>query len=151
MSSQANPAKAQVAAKTLTVDQIKAACDLMEDLNVILEAEYEALVKEELTRFEQIQADKESVISRITAINIDIPSHAAGLPAAPDLAVEALQPAWQRLQALGRTGADLQKRNELLIQRKLTIVRDALRSLQMAAHEGAADFYDPRGKLTDRL
>jgi hypothetical protein len=55
VSSQANPAKVQVAAKTLTVDQIKAACDLMEDLNVILEAEYEALVKEELTRFEQIR------------------------------------------------------------------------------------------------
>jgi len=151
VSSQASPAKARVDARPLTVEKINAACNLMEDLNGILEAEYEALVKEELTRFEQIQADKEAVISRITAINIEIPSHAAGLPAAPELAIEALQPAWQLLQALGRTGAELQKRNELLIQRKLTIVRDALRSLQMEAHEGSANFYDPRGKLTDRL
>jgi len=151
VSSQGSPAKAQVDASVLTVEQIKAACDLMEDLSAILEAEYEALLNKELTRFEQIQADKEAVISRITAINMDIPSHAAGQHAAPLLAVEALQPAWQLLQALGRTAAELQKRNELIIQRKLTIVRDALRSLQMAAHEGAADFYDPRGKLTDRL
>ncbi len=128
-------------------------CQLLQTLNVVLEDEYQALSGQDIARFESLQPHKELLLERITAIKID--EVAASLEVARQQSRGAglaeLQAAWDSMQALGRTGNTLQKRNEILINRKLGVVRDTLRSLHPASHGSAPAFYDPRGRLTDKL
>lgn len=128
-------------------------CQLLQSLNLLLEDEYQALSSQDIGRFEELQPQKELLLERITAIRID--EVAASLESASELprasALTQLQTAWDSMQALGRTGNSLQKRNEILINRKLGVVRDALRSLQPSRQNNTAAFYDPRGRLTDKL
>lgn len=128
-------------------------CQLLQSLNLLLEDEYQALSGQDIARFEGLQPQKELLLERITAIRID--EVAASLEAASEQpqasGLAQLQAAWDSMQALGRTGNTLQQRNEILINRKLGVVRDALRSLHPAGHASTPAFYDPRGRLTDKL
>jgi flagellar biosynthesis/type III secretory pathway chaperone len=140
---------ASLAATSLVLDL----CELLQRLNLLLEEEYQALSSQDLSRFEGIQPQKELLLERIGTIRID--EVAASLESAREQprasGLAQLQAAWDSMQALGSTGNSLQKRNEILINRKLGVVRDALRSLQPAGHNNTPAFYDPRGRLTDKL
>jgi flagellar biosynthesis/type III secretory pathway chaperone len=127
-------------------------CQLLRALNALLENEYQALTSQDIGRFEGLQAEKELLLERITAINID--EVASSLESATGKsrasALGQLQAAWDSMKALGSSGNILQKRNEILINRKLGVVRDALRSLQLEGNNKTPAYYDLRGRLTDK-
>jgi len=127
-------------------------CQLLQVLNVLLENEYQALSSQDIGRFEGLQAEKDLLLERIAAINLD--EVASSLESATGQsrasALGQLQEAWDSMRALGRSGNILQKRNEILINRKLGVVRDALRSLQLEGNNQTPTYYDLRGRLTDK-
>ncbi len=135
------------------INRLEVLAGLLRRLNEMLEDEYAALTREEITRFEQLQAEKEVLLARITAIPIDeLAKELGALESPPPKAsFDKLQLAWRDMLVLGRAGADLQKRNEVLINKKLAVVRDALKALELSIQYDGSEFYDPKGRLTQKL
>ena len=88
------------------------------ELAQILEMEFEALQKQDLDRFEQLQGRKTDLLADL-----------AGLcPAAEVLQQD---PDWQGLLAAMTQCRDLHRRNAMLIERKLEAIRGTLQSLRL--------------------
>lgn len=119
---------------------------LARDLQTLLEQldlEFELLREQQMDRFDALQHEKEALLARIAAA--DLHAMEPGNAATP-LSFTA-QPAWHRIMELGEACREHQKRNEILINRKLIVVRSALQALRVPGGE-EQQFYGPRGKLS---
>ena len=104
------------------------------ELAQILEMEFEALQKQDLDRFEQLQARKTDLLAEL-----------AGLcPAAEVLQQD---PDWQGLLAAMTECRDLHRRNAMLIERKLEAIRGTLQSLQSSVATSTVEVYDRLGQV----
>jgi flagellar biosynthesis/type III secretory pathway chaperone len=104
------------------------------ELAQILEMEFEALQKQDLDRFEQLQGRKADLLAEL-----------AGLcPAAEVLQKD---PDWQGLLVAMTECRDLHRRNAMLIERKLEAIRGTLQSLQSSVATSTVEVYDRLGQV----
>ena len=104
------------------------------DLAQILEMEFEALQKQDLERFEQLQARKTDLLAELTGL-------------CPPADVLQSEPQWQALLTAMTECRDLHRRNAMLIERKLEAIRGTLQSLQSSVATSTVEVYDRLGQV----
>jgi flagellar biosynthesis/type III secretory pathway chaperone len=104
------------------------------ELEDILGMEFEALQKQDLERFEQLQERKTDLLAELTGL----------CPATQRLQSD---PDWQgMLDAMTRC-RDMHRRNAMLIERKLEAIRGTLQSLQASVSTSTVEVYDRLGQV----
>jgi len=104
------------------------------DLAQILEMEFEALQKQDLERFEQLQARKTDLLAELTGL-------------CPPADILQSDPQWQALLTAMTECRDLHRRNAMLIERKLEAIRGTLQSLQSSVATSTVEVYDRLGQV----
>ena len=104
------------------------------DLAQILEMEFEALQKQDLERFEQLQARKTDLLAELTGL-------------CPPADILQSDPQWQTLLTAMTECRDLHRRNAMLIERKLEAIRGTLQSLQSSVATSTVEVYDRLGQV----
>jgi hypothetical protein len=113
-------------------------------LQEALSAEFDAIKAQDLDQLDSIQLRKENALQRL--------SDGRFLRAMTALESDALAPGvldkWQQLKDAAELGHEHLKRNELMIQRKLLVLREALQSLYQTDQRQGVQLYDRLGKLS---
>lgn len=123
--------EAEIAAKrSRAVSALKLAVELEE----ILGMEFEALQKQDLERFEQLQARKTDLLAELTGV------------CPPSQTLQA-DPDWQGLLQVMTRCRDMHRRNAMLIERKLEAIRGTLQSLQASVSTSTVEVYDRLGQV----
>jgi flagellar biosynthesis/type III secretory pathway chaperone len=104
------------------------------DLAQILEMEFEALQKQDLERFEQLQGRKTDLLAELTGL-------------CPSADILQSDPQWQALLTAMTECRDLHRRNAMLIERKLEAIRGTLQSLQSSVATSTVEVYDRLGQV----
>ena len=104
------------------------------DLAQILEMEFEALQKQDLERFEQLQGRKTDLLAELTGL-------------CPPADILQSDPQWQTLLTAMTECRDLHRRNAMLIERKLEAIRGTLQSLQSSVATSTVEVYDRLGQV----
>ena len=104
------------------------------ELEEILGMEFEALQKQDLERFEQLQGRKTDLLAELTVI----------CPASETLQTD---PDWQGLLLTMSQCRDMHRRNAMLIERKLEAIRGTLQSLQSSVATSTVEVYDRLGQV----
>ena len=117
---------------------------LLERLAVILQREFGALKERQLDTFEALQGEKEQLILELSRIYDESAARQQPGQDSPPLTPP-------REAELARQCRDLQSRNELLLQRKLSVVRSALQALHCFNQPEPLETYDRRGKVRAEL
>lgn len=112
---------------------LEEAAPLTQRLGELLSQEYEALKVRDLPQFEQLQAEKNAVLEKLSALA----QAATAQSPAPQ--------AWQDVQAPLQACRDAHLRNIQLMQRQLQAVRGALQALH-GEEAAAVDLYDRLGR-----
>jgi flagellar biosynthesis/type III secretory pathway chaperone len=108
---------------------------LTQRLQALLALEFDALKARDLPRFEELQAEKNSVLEQLSAL------------AQWATAQSPIPPAWQDQQEALRACREAHLRNIQLMQRQLQAVRGALQALQ-GEEAAAVDLYDRLGRMS---
>lgn len=108
---------------------------LTQRLQALLELEFESLKVRDLPRFEELQAEKNSVLEQLSAL----------AQWATDQAT--VPQAWEDQQELLRACREAHLRNIQLMQRQLQAVRGALQALQ-GQEAATVDLYDRLGRMS---
>lgn len=114
--------------------QANQAQTLATQLAQMLELEFQALRKQELDHFEQLQPIKADLLLNITRL----------APPASQLQTE---PEWQDFRVSMIACRDLHRRNEVLIERKLESIRGTLQSLRIEDATSPIEVYDRLGQI----
>jgi flagellar biosynthesis/type III secretory pathway chaperone len=101
----------------------------------MLEQEFEALRKQEIDQFEQLQPVKTELLAEITRL----------APSAAD--IQAL-PEWQVFRNTMINCRDLHRRNTVLMERKLEAIRGTLQSLRVDDAASPVEVYDRLGHIS---
>lgn len=104
------------------------------ELEDILGMEFEALQKQDLERFEQLQERKTDLLAELTGL----------CPATQTLQSD---PDWQGLLDTMSRCRDMHRRNAMLIERKLEAIRGTLQSLQASVSTSTVEVYDRLGQV----
>lgn len=96
--------------------------------------EFEALQKQDLERFEQLQGRKTDLLAELTGI----------CPPSQTLQTD---PDWQGLLQVMTRCRDMHRRNAMLIERKLEAIRGTLQSLQASVSTSTVEVYDRLGQV----
>jgi flagellar biosynthesis/type III secretory pathway chaperone len=107
---------------------------LAQQLENTLQAEFEALQKNELDRFEALQPAKADLLAELSRL----------CPPAEQLQTD---PQWASLHELLSRSRDGHRRNGLLITRKLEAIRGALASLETEQPGSSVEVYDRLGQM----
>lgn len=107
---------------------------LADELEEILEMEFESLQKQDLERFEQLQGRKTDLLAEL-----------AGL--CPTSDILQTDPDWHGLLLVVIQCRDKHRRNAMLIERKLEAIRGTLQSLQASVATSTVEVYDRLGKV----
>ena len=107
---------------------------LAQELDRVLDIEFEALQKQELDRFEQLQVGKTELLAELSRL----------CPPAHELQTE---PAWAGLHDSLSTSRDKHRRNTILVTRKLEAVRGALSSLSTEQPGSPLEAFDRLGQV----
>ena len=108
-----------------------------QELELLLEQEFEALRTQELDRFDALVRSKTDLLHQLGRIT--------GIQDKSD--ADQLDPAWDGFRAQMQSCRQLHQRNEILLIRKLDAVRGALDSLQMVDPTSSLEVYDRLGKV----
>lgn len=119
-------------------DNVLSALAAAEELEALLETEFEHLKAQELDAFEATQSRKNALLQELTQL-ADIQG--------PDSA-DALGPEWDGFKTHMVHCRDLHRRNEVLIHRKIDAIRGALQSLQVQDPTSSVEIYDRLGQLS---
>lgn len=111
------------------------ALPVAEQLQQLLELEFEALKAQDLDRFEHLQTAKTDLLSELARL-------------CPDSEVLQAHADWQDLKEVLVNCRDLHRRNAMLIERKLDAIRGALRSLSAGNASSPVEVYDRLGKMS---
>ncbi len=107
---------------------------LAQELERVLDAEFEALQAQDLERFDALQPNKAELLTELGRL----------APPAEELQNE---PAWGELRERLMRSRDLHHRNGILISRKLESIRGALSSLQAEEPGSPVEVYDRLGQV----
>jgi flagellar biosynthesis/type III secretory pathway chaperone len=122
---------AEIAAKRgLTIRAQRLAVELEE----ILGMEFEALQKQDLERFEQLQGRKTDLLAELTGL-------------CPPSQTLQSDPDWRGLLDSMTQCRDMHRRNAMLIERKLEAIRGTLQSLQASVSTSTVEVYDRLGQV----
>lgn len=121
----------------------------LEQLQALLDAEFCALRDQDLDLLDRLVLNKESIIGELGEQSLESVIAEASRTANAASGTE-LQAQWQALTVLASNCRDLQKRNEILIDRKLSVVRTALSSLVAPTTPESVQTYTRQGKLSNR-
>ncbi len=107
---------------------------LAQELERVLDAEFEALQVQDLERFDALQPNKTELLAELGRL----------APPAEELQAE---PVWAELREALMRSRDLHRRNGILISRKLEAIRGALSSLQAEQPGSPVEVYDRLGQV----
>jgi len=125
-------------------EALKSDLVLLED---VLQQEFAVLKNQDMDSFELLQVRKEAIVARISGIDLEA---CMKILKNDDISIE-VKSGWSSVEKLGAHCRDLQKRNEILIDKKLSVVTDALNALRYPNGDSPQNFYSPKGKLTEKL
>ncbi len=104
------------------------------ELEEILGMEFEALQKQDLERFEQLQERKTDLLAELTGL-------------CPPSQTLQSDPDWKGLLEAMTNCRDMHRRNAMLIERKLEAIRGTLQSLQASVSTSTVEVYDRLGQV----
>jgi flagellar biosynthesis/type III secretory pathway chaperone len=104
------------------------------ELEEILGMEFEALQKQDLERFEQLQERKTDLLADLTVL-------------CPPSQTLQSDPDWKGLLDSMTQCRDMHRRNAMLIERKLEAIRGTLQSLQVSVSTSTVEVYDRLGQV----
>lgn len=113
---------------------VSKAQQLATQLAQMLELEFQALRKQEIDHFEQLQPVKAELLGSITNM-------------APSAEVLQSVPEWQEFRTTMAGCRDLHRRNQVLIERKLDAIRGTLQSLRLPDTTSSIEVYDRLGHI----
>jgi flagellar biosynthesis/type III secretory pathway chaperone len=113
-------------------------------LEEVLEQEFVVLKNQDMDSFDALHARKEAIIARISGVNFDA---CMAILKDDNVSME-IKSSWSSVEVLGSHCRKLQKRNEVLIDKKLSVVTEALNALRYPHGDSPQNFYSPKGKLT---
>jgi len=116
-------------------DALRLAQELASQLAHILDLEFQALREQELDQFEQLQALKNELLSKITGL-------------APGAEALQQEPEWQDFRETMVLCRDSHQRNTLLMNRKLEAIRGTLDSLRLQDTASPVEVYDRLGSIS---
>jgi flagellar biosynthesis/type III secretory pathway chaperone len=125
---------------TTTIDQIdtlKEADELVNQLEGLLEREFEALKLQDLDQFEILLSGKNQLLSELTRLT--------GVSQFAD--ADKLGPHWNEFRTRMLNCKDMHRRNEILIMRKLDAIRGALESMNVQNAASSVEVYDRLGQI----
>jgi flagellar biosynthesis/type III secretory pathway chaperone len=105
----------------------------------LVDAEFEALKKQDLTGFEALQPEKLQLLEQLGEVAKKIEQGKLG---------DQGQPEWLDFKALVLRCRDGHRRNETLISRQLLTIRGALQALSGTSGPDSVEMYDRLGQLT---
>ena len=108
---------------------------LANQLEQMLEQEFEALRTQEIDQFELIQPVKTELLEEITRL-------------APPAHEIQIRPEWQEFRETMITCRDLHRRNAVLMERKLEAIRGTLESLRSDDPASSVEVYDRLGHVS---
>ena len=108
---------------------------LADQLEQMLEQEFETLRTQEIDQFELIQPVKTELLEEITRL----------APSANDIQV---LPEWQEFRNTMILCRDLHRRNAVLMERKLEAIRGTLESLRSEDPSSSVEVYDRLGHVS---
>lgn len=115
-------------------------------LESALQAEFEAIKAQDLDQLDAIQKTKEQLLHTLSDGRFErtatlVQQHVDDLPAG-------LPEKWQQLKESTQASQTHLKRNELVIQRKLAVLREALQAIYQTNAPQSQQLYNRTGKLT---
>ena len=113
-------------------------------LEEVLEQEFVVLKNQDMDSFDALHARKEAIIARISGVNFDA---CMAILKDDNVSME-IKSSWSSVEELGSHCRKLQKRNEVLIDKKLSVVTEALNALRYPHGDSPQNFYSHKGKLT---
>lgn len=131
--------------------QIDALFIEMGELNAILDAEFEAIKHQVMDQLENIQKNKEDILTRLSDGRLQTLAMSIETPENLDKSTPTLFTKWENLRHTTIETQEKLKRNEVLIQRKLTVLRDAIQTLYNTDNEKNLLLYNRLGKLSHSL
>ncbi|NBX53734.1 MAG: flagellar protein FlgN [Betaproteobacteria bacterium] len=128
-----------LAEQVLAPDDIRhtEALSLVDELESLLEAEFDALKAQDLDRFEVLLEQKNQVLERLSQLS--------GVRQPED--ADRLGVEWDTFKSRMVTCRDMHRRNEILIVRKLDAIRGTLQSLVLEDPASSVEVYDRLGKI----
>jgi len=126
---------------TAQFEALKSDLALLEE---VLHQEFSVLKNQDIDSFDALHLRKEAIIARISGVNLE----ACMAILRDDNVPKEVKSSWSSIEELGAHCRELQKRNEVLIDKKLTVVTEALNALRYPHGESPQNFYSPKGKLT---
>ncbi|MGI9135095.1 MAG: flagellar export chaperone FlgN [Rhodoferax sp.] len=122
--------------------ELRKARELARQLAQTLDLEFEALRRQDLTQFEQLQPPKSELLSQLTVF-AGVVSSAAD----PAQAAQADAADWQQWRDAMAQCRDQHRRNAVLIERQLDAVRGTLQSLRLQDSPHPVEMYDRLGNI----
>ena len=125
---------------TMIIDQadtLKEADELVNQLETLLDQEFEALKIQDLDQFELLLSGKNHLLaelSRLTGVNQFNDADKLG-------------PHWSDFRTRMLNCRDMHRRNEILIMRKLDAIRGALESMNVQDPTSPVEVYDRLGQI----
>jgi len=110
---------------------------LVDQLEALLEQEFEALKAQDLDHFEQLLEQKNGLLEQL--------SHLSGVRQPED--ADKLGAHWNEFRSRMMACRDMHRRNEILIMRKLDAIRGALESLNVSDPTSPVEVYDRLGQI----
>lgn len=115
-------------------------------LESALQAEFEAIKAQDLDQLDAIQKTKEQLLHTLSDGRFErtatlVQQHVDDLPSG-------LPEKWQQLKESTQASQTHLKRNELVIQRKLAVLREALQAIYQTNAPQSQQLYNRTGKLT---
>jgi flagellar biosynthesis/type III secretory pathway chaperone len=129
------------------IAQFRALKDDLELLEEVLEQEFVVLKNQDMDGFDALHTRKEAIIARISGVNLGA---CMAILKDDNVSME-VKSSWSSVEELGAHCRKLQKRNEVLIDKKLSVVTEALNSLRYPHGDSPQNFYSQKGKLTEKL
>jgi len=126
---------------TAQFEALKSDLALLEE---VLQQEFSVLKNQDIDSFDALHLRKEAIIARISGVNLEA---CMAILRDDNVPIE-VKSSWSSIEELGAHCRELQKRNEVLIDKKLTVVTEALNALRYPHGESPQNFYSPKGKLT---
>ena len=118
-------------------DTLKAADELVDQLQTLLEREFEALKVQDLDQFEILLSGKNQLLAELTRLT--------GVNQLAD--ADKLGPHWNDFRTRMLSCRDMHRRNEILIMRMLDAIRGALESMNVQNAASSVEVYDRLGQI----
>jgi flagellar biosynthesis/type III secretory pathway chaperone len=127
-----------------TLDHLNQTVHKAQALKHLLDSEFTALKKQDLTAFEALQAQKLEILHFLSSEELleKIKAHTDDQDKAAATVV-----IWDQVVALMSECRDLHRRNEILINHKLETIRGALKTIQSPDPLNSVEVYDRLGQL----